>query len=266
MTFTSTITSTGLDDYIESVASEGRQFAHAAEQGDLDVAIAACPGWAMRDLVLHVGEVHLWAAANVAFPKPHWLSVPDLSDLAPYWPELATSRPNDGELVDWYRATHENLLEVLGSAPTDVEAFTFLPAETPLTMWARRQASEIAIHRFDAESARGRDTHFDPHFAGDMLDELVSGFVRYGRRPESGPDRVLHIRADDIGEQWWATIGTERIRTSRDGTHADLTVAGTAAELYLSLWNRTPDSTVALTGDPTIMDLWRETCRFEWSR
>lgn len=37
---------------------------------------------------------------------------------------------------------HELVLE---SAPADVAAFTFLPAPTPLAIWARRQASEIAM-------------------------------------------------------------------------------------------------------------------------
>ncbi len=44
-------------------------------------------------------------------------------------------------------------------------------------MWSRRQASEIAIHRFDAENARGVSSHFEPEFAADMLDELLSGFA-----------------------------------------------------------------------------------------
>ncbi len=145
-----------VSDYIGFVASEGELFASAAEQGDLNVEIAPCPGWDMRELVRHLGMIHLWAAANVAFPESDWLDVSDLPDLVRYWPELTGESgeyPDDAELVDWYRDTLANLIEVLKSAPADVAAFTFLPAPSPLSMWARRQASEIAIHRFDAEHA-----------------------------------------------------------------------------------------------------------------
>ena len=169
-----------VSDYIGFVASEGALFAAAAEHGELSARIAPCPDWDMGDLVRHLGMIHLWAAANVAFPEPNWLDVEELPDLVRYWPDLTGESgeyPNDAELVTWYRATLANLVEVLESAPADVAAFTFLPAPSPLTMWARRQASEIAIHRFDAEQARGIATHFDPQFAADMLDELMCGFA-----------------------------------------------------------------------------------------
>jgi hypothetical protein len=90
--------------------------------------------------------IHLRAAANVAFPGSDWLDVSDLPDLIKYWPDLAEEYPDDADLVAWYRDTLANLIEVLKSAPADVAAFTFLPAPSPLSMWARRQASEIAIH------------------------------------------------------------------------------------------------------------------------
>lgn len=253
-------------DYIGHVAAEGELFASVAEQGELDVGIPPCPGWDMRELVRHLGMIHLWAAANVAFPHSDWLDVSDLPDLVQYWPDLAQGYPDDTDPVPWYRDTLANLVRVLESAPEDLECFSFLPAPTPLTMWARRQASEIAIHRFDAEMSRGITSKFDPQFATNMLDELLSGFAP---RPRGEIDldgaRVLHVRAEDTGEDWWLTIGPEGIETSRQGSGADLTVAGTAAELYLTMWNRTPDSTVRLTGDTTLMDLWHTTCRVRWS-
>jgi hypothetical protein len=149
----------------------------------------------------------------------------------------------------------------LQSAPADVEAFTWLPAPSPLAMWARRQASQIAIHRFGAESARGIATRFEPHFASDMLDELLSGFGPLQSDIQTDRERVLHVHAEDTDDHWWLMIGPQNIGTSGHGINADLTVTGIAAELYLSMWNRTPDSTVRLTGDSSVMDLWHNTCR-----
>ncbi len=254
-----------VSDYIERIASEGELFAAAAEQGDLKVDIVPCPGWDMRELVRHLGMIHLWAAGNVAYPKDDWLDVDDLPDLAGHWPELAAAWPDDANLVSWYRETLANLLSVLNSAPADLECFTFLPAPTPLTMWARRQASELAIHRFDAQASRGTTSHFDPPFAADMLDELLSGFAPRHRKLAVDEERSLQIHADDVDEHWLLTMGPQGIGTSRQIGNADLTVTGTASELYLSMWNRTPDSSVELAGDTEVMNLWHTTCRVRWS-
>ena len=254
-------------EYIGYVASEGARFATAADSGTLDIQISACDGWDMRALVRHLGLIHLWAAGNVAFTRDDWLDADDIPDMARYWPELGSSWPTDADLVPWYTETMENLVRVLEAAPADHQCFSFLPAPTPVTMWARRQASEIAIHRFDAERARGIPSHFDPDFATDMLDELLSGFAP---RPGSAgleidSDRVLHVHARDVDEHWYVTIGPNGIQSSRDGRDADLTLTAPAAQLYLLMWNRTDVSTVETTGDAELMSLWRESCRVRWS-
>lgn len=254
-----------VSNYIGYVASEGELFASAVEQGELSVEIAPCPGWDMRELVRHLGMIHLWAAANVAFPEPDWLAVHDLPDLVRYWPELAAGYPEDADPVDWYRDTLANLVDVLKSAPADLECFSFLPASSPLAMWARRQASEIAIHRFDAELARDITSHFDPQFATDMLDELLCGFAARYRVDNPGcPTEVIHVHAEDTDEHWYLSIGAEQTETSRHGGHADLTLTSTAADLYLLLWNRAPDTSVAMSGNTDLMDLWHSNFRVRW--
>ncbi|BAN00968.1 maleylpyruvate isomerase family mycothiol-dependent enzyme [Ilumatobacter coccineus] len=254
-------------DYIGFVATEGELFASTAEHGELSARIAPCPDWDMGDLVRHLGMIHLWAAANVAFPESDWLDVDELPDLVRYWPDLANGGqyPADTELVAWYRDTLDNLIEVLTSAPDDVAAFTFLPAPTPLTMWARRQASEIAIHRFDAQQARGITAHFAPHFATDMLDELLCGFTPRPRSLDIDRPQVVHVHAEDTGEHWYVTMSSEAITTSRDGDSADLTLSGTASDLYVRLWNRTPGSSIDMRGDTDIMNFWNQNFRVRWS-
>ena len=254
-------------DYIGYVVAEGDRFADAAEQGDLDIAIEPCEGWDMRALVRHLGLIHLWAAGNVAFPTDDWRDADDIPDMARDWPELGAAWPADDDLVPWYRETKANLVRVLREAPADHECFSFLPAPTPVTMWARRQASEIAIHRFDAEDARGIPSAFEPAFAADMLDELLAGFgPRNGGDGEQDDEgRVLHVHATDVDEHWYVTIGASAITTSREATDADLTVAGSASDLYILLWNRGDTSTVTLTGAPDLLDDWRESCRVRWS-
>lgn len=253
-----------LSGYLRTTVAEGRRFVDAVALGPLDAAVPTCPGWTRRDLVRHVGEIHLWAAANVAAPKPRWLDVGHITDLAPYWPDLAAGWPDDDTLLAWYLATNANLVRVLESAPHDVAAFVFLPAPSPLLMWARRQASEITIHRCDAELVAGIGPHVEPTFASDMLDELLVGFAPHRDHVAVTTDRVLEVAATDVEERWWVTLSAGGVTTSRRGNHADLTITGSAAELYLALWNRTSGDGLDLNGDAGVLDLWRTTCRVEW--
>jgi predicted lipid carrier protein YhbT len=78
-------------------------------------------------------------------------------------------------------------------------------------------------------------------------------------------DRVLHLHADDVDEHWSLTIGPDGIQASRQGGDADLTATGTAAHLYLLMWNRTDGSALQLAGDADVMELWRQACRVRWS-
>ncbi|MEA3511255.1 MAG: maleylpyruvate isomerase N-terminal domain-containing protein [Actinomycetota bacterium] len=53
-------------EHITAVGREASLLAKAAEKSGLDVDIPTCPGWDMRDLVRHLSEIHLWAAALIA--------------------------------------------------------------------------------------------------------------------------------------------------------------------------------------------------------
>ena len=252
-------------DYIGYVVSEGDKFAAAADKGDLDVEVSACDGWDMRTLVRHLGLIHLWAAGNVAFTQDDWLDADDIPDMARYWPELGSSWPDDSELVSWYRQTKANLVRVLESAPADHQCFSFLPAPTPVTMWSRRQASEIAIHRFDAENARGIPSHFEPEFAADMLDELLSGFASRPRAEGAKRSKSSPSGSSMCTPTTSTSTGTSRL--DREPSRPLATVATPTSpsrrplpSCTCSMWNRADDSTGTLTGDAGLMDLWRESC------
>lgn len=254
-----------VQEYIGYVVSEGERLASVAEHADLNAEIRPCPGWDIRELMRHTGLIHLWAAGHLAFPNQLPDDV-DLPDLEAMWPELAAGWPDDDALVDWYRLTHANLVDVLRRVPEDLECYTFLPSRSAPAMWSRRQASEIAIHRFDAELAAGIQSEFEMVFAADMLDELLSGFAPGRRSTRLAIDRpkVIHVHAEDIDEHWFVTFSPNEVATDRLEVEADLTVTGSAAALYLLFWNRTSDSTVAMDGDADLMDLWRRNCRVRW--
>ncbi len=250
--------------HITAVGQEAKLLAQAAEQVGLDVDIPTCPGWDMRELLRHLSEIHLWAAAHVAQPhdKP-W--VDDLAELAAFWPDLGIFWPDDDQLIDHYLATNANLVDALESAPLDVESFTFLPAPSPLAMWARRQAHETAIHRFDAENAAGIVTEFDPAFAADGIDELLAAFAPRASAFPVESTKTMVVRATDTGDSWQVTLAPDGITTSRDDGPADVTLTGDARDLYLAVWNRGDDSNVTVTGDHDLFEIWHKNHRIRWS-
>ena len=261
-----------IDEHITALRREATRFADAARRAELDADITYCPGWSMRDLVRHLSEIHLWAAAN--FVKRRGAArvwAPDEhTDLVEYWPDLAVFWPDDDDLIDWYLQTNANLVHALESAPPDVAAPTFLPAPSALAMWARRQAHETSIHRYDAAYATGDTTGFDPAFAADGVSELLYAFYGDGSRPQgrtSGLDRdhTIHVHAHDTGDDWYTSIGHRSITRGRADAPADLTVTGTASDLYLALWNRGDDAGITATGDLALLETWHTFTGPRWS-
>lgn len=254
-----------LPGYVDLLRQEADRFASRAADGPLDLDVAACPGWTLRELVEHVGMVHLWAAANIAFPSTSWISVDAFADLEPYWPDLATATPSDADLVAWYRSTLTHLIDVIGAQPAHHECLTFLPASSPLVMWARRQAAEVAVHRYDIEAARGIPSTYEPAFGLDMLDELLVGFAPMMRTRHVSDARSMSVVADDVDGAFTVAISPDGIRAEVGvNGRADLRLSGSAGDLNLLLWNRPAGPKVRVEGDTAVLDLWAETCRVRW--
>ena len=251
-------------EHITAVGQEARIFAEAARQGSLEVQIDTCPGWNMRDLVRHLSEIHLWAAARVA-RRTSKLFPDDISEHTESWPGLAVFWPDDNDLIEWYLETNANLVRALESAsPTD-DIPTFLPAPSPLAMWARRQAHETAVHRFDAQNATGAGSGFASAFASDGIDEMVSGFAPRANEFPTTTIRTMVVHAEDTDDRWHLTFTPDGITTVRGGGPADVTLTGDASDLYLVLWNRPKDSMIAVEGDRDLLDLWHDNRRVRWS-
>ncbi|MFF0833459.1 MULTISPECIES: maleylpyruvate isomerase family mycothiol-dependent enzyme [unclassified Streptomyces] len=239
-------------EFLRALDREGRLLAAAAELAGTDAKVPACPQWQVRDLLRHTGAVHRWAAATVADARTAPLPLGD-------GPEL-----DGAELVAWYRDSHRRLVETLAGAPAGLECWTFHPAPSPspLAFWARRQAHETAVHRYDAEAARGGPASpVAAGFAADGVDELLRGFhARPRSRVRTERPRVLRVRATDTGADavWTVRLSDGPPVTSRDADgQADAELTGTAERLYLGLWNRVPLPDA--TGDRALAALWRET-------
>lgn len=249
----------GFDEHLAAIREHANGLGAAALAAGLHTVTTTCPGWAIRDLVAHIGGVHRWAAGNVAKGK-----VADDETTAMF------AAPADPGLLLWYADGCAALVSTLSEASANTACYTFLPnVASPLEFWARRQAHETAIHRVDAESPLGTVPHFETSFAVDGLDELINGFAaRPGGRLRANPAVTLMIAPSDAPACWRVRIGPEGRDVMTSGTvtgDADLTVRGPAADLYLLLWNRAGTDPVDLDGDTSLLDLWRQKLTVRWS-
>jgi uncharacterized protein (TIGR03083 family) len=173
--------------------------------------------------------------------------------------------PGTEHLLEWYRAQHAALVEALAAADPALTCWTFLPAPSPLAFWARRQAHETAIHRVDAEAANSSVTASPPAFSVDGIDELLNGFLSRPRgRLVADPPRTVAVQATDVDAAWTVHIEPDRRRVVAGRQAADLTVTGSASDLYYLLWNRCDTARLDVRGDDTILDLWRHAATIRW--
>ena len=247
-----------LDTYVQAIVAEGGRFAAAVAADGADSPVPTCPGWTVRDLVLHQSEVHRWATAVIANSIAKPSAVPA---------DVVGTPPDNTELVPWLQQGVDGLVAALSSAPDDLSAFTFLAdAPRPQLFWARRQTHETEIHRVDAESVRGALTPFDAALAADGIDEMLTGFVpRPNTRLRSAPATTLAIETTDHPGSWHLSISDEPVVTSRSQEgEADCTVRGGASDVYLALWNRQGIEPLDIAGDPGVLELFRSGVKISW--
>jgi uncharacterized protein (TIGR03083 family) len=237
---------------IEHLSLHGDRLAAAADRAGWD---ATVPGteWTIRQLVTHVGGVHRWAADIVDGASPTGDTPAG---------QAVGSGPPDDELLEWYVNGHAALVQTLRDAPPDLDCFTFLPADSPLHFWARRQAHETAVHRADAEAAAGDVTPFDAPFAQDGIAELLLGFGRRRSNAIARPGTIGLDAAD--GASWLITLGGERTEAvhTEDLVDTDVVVRGLSSDIYLWLWNRPSEAVV--DGDEAVAGAW-SAVRVTWS-
>lgn len=235
------------DRYLDHVRAGARQLAAAVADGPIDAPIAACPDWDVGDLARHVGNVHRWAAVAMRERR------------APTRDDLAGHPPFDRDrAAEWYRACADDMLEALTAIDLAAPTWHPFPTEQVGSFWPRRQAHEIAVHRWDIEHAIGRAPTIDAGLASDGIDEYFEAIVpRLVANGTSLPDGSFHVHCTDVDGEWlvWTEDGEYRmIRAHQKG---DAALRGPAAQLLLRLWNRPgPDDELSPVGDEAVADAW----------
>ena len=183
--------STGLD-FVEEYAAAAERLAVAVAWADLRAPVAGCPRWSTYDLVVHVGNVHAWAATIVETGR----AAAEQND------EPAHAKPRT--VSAWYAGKAEDLYEVLRGADPDAPCWNFAFGSGTVAFWPRRQLHETTIHHLDLEATRGRTPAVDPAVARDGVDEVLRVFLHrmHTRGRPAALGRPLGLTASDTGDSW----------------------------------------------------------------
>jgi uncharacterized protein (TIGR03083 family) len=233
-------------DYVEEYAVAANRFATAVAESEMRVPVGTCPGWSTYDLVVHLGNVHAWAATILETGR----RAAELNDK----PRLA--RPRTASR--WYAGKAEDLREVMRVIPPNRPCWNFAFGAGVAGFWSRRQLHETTMHQVDLDLASRRETLLSPELCADGVGEVLTVFLNrmHARGLLERLEEPLALTASDIGETWLLSPG-------RDGAPplaraVDLVpgrvrdrVEGPAEVLYRMLWKRVPveDPALAVTGD-----------------
>ena len=241
------------ESWLAALDREGHAFGAAAEHAGLTAEVSSCPGWTVTDLLTHLGRVHRW--------------VTDIVGRSGTEPFPYTDREPDGDLLEWYQAGLSGLLDRLRRIDPEQPAWNFSPTAPKVAgFWARRQAHETAVHRWDADLAGGRPGDFAPDLAADGVGEVVESMLprRARREPLASARAAVRIDCADTGDGWLVTLTPGRVDTVRlvDDARSvhdrpDATITGPAGQMYLVLWGRRPLDTVTVTGNADLAALLR---------
>jgi uncharacterized protein (TIGR03083 family) len=226
--------------HLAAVERESAALAGVLATHPLDAVVPTCPEWTLAELGAHVGNVlGVWSHVLCEATGRH---KPPLGDA-----------PADGDLASWFRSCAGALVEELRATPPGVEVWTWMPDDQTPAFVARRMAHEVAVHRVDAELARGPATPIEPELAADGIEEVLLITAQQG---PVGDGQTLHLHGTDRDDEWLLTLGEDGLGVERRHGKGDLALRGAVSDLELVLYRRPPSGPVEHHGDDEVLDAW----------
>lgn len=233
--------------WLDSIAADGARIA-AIDPAHLALPVPSCPGWTVRDGIVHTAGAHRWAIAFLqAGPESKERVVPDVSDV-----------PDGDAVVQWYAGVNADLLDELRRHEPDAPTRAFI-GSTTASFWMRRMTQEVSIHRWDLQNSLPDGAEPLPAWtAADGVTELTQMQIPLivGKKglPETLVGKVIAVEATDTGDRWALGLRADGVDVLDGPAPADVTLRGSASDLDLVLWRRAEPGTVDLDGDPAVLD------------
>ncbi len=234
-------------EYCAAVRREGHALAEAARAAGVDAPVPSCPEWRVADLLGHVGRLHRWVAGIVEAagddPPDHW---------------SAAEPPPEGVRLDWFDAGVDVVADALLRVDPGTAAWSWTDDRTA-AFWARRQANETAVHRWDAQCAAGRVEPIEHALAVDGIDEFFA-LVPFWRRRSTlqGAGESIHLHCTDGDGEWLVRLGVDGVVVTREHAKGDVALRAPASDLVLFLYGRKDASGAEVFGDASLLERWQQ--------
>lgn len=220
-------------DYLGIAQREHDAFVAACERVDLTASVPSCPEWSVADLVYHMYEVqYIWHRVSAEGRQSFdGLSMP--------------LRLADAALLPVLVGEHQSYMAWLGANDPTTPHWTWTGTHDFHWLW-RRMAHEFAMHRVDADLARGQVAAVEPQLASDGIDEFLTVF-RNTSLGEAGGS--VHLHCTDVAGEWTVSASGD---VTREHAKGDCAIRGAASDILLALWRRTPLSVCDVVGDADV--------------
>lgn len=235
--------------YVDHLEADLERFATAVRTGPLDASVAACPGWDLRQLTLHQGHIHRWSRLALLIAEN-----PQVVEFVHPGPDATGD-----ELAEWLTKGGTRLAASLRAADPSAPTWHPFLVERVAAVWPRRQAHEIAIHRWDAEHSVGTAAPIDAELASDGIDEFfeVTHPRTMTRERATPPPGSLHVHCTDVAGEWLAWYDADGYHFTREHAKGDAALRGPAAQVLLALYHREHDAdALSPVGDPDVLAAW----------
>ena len=240
----------GTVDYGARVDAVEREFAAlvtAVAAGPLNTRVPTCPDFAVDDLAKHVGEFcGFWT---------HVLCEGTSRPKTPFRDEVGPEGRGG-----WVGALGGYLVSELRATPADTAVWTWYAPDQSAAFVARRCSHELAIHRVDAQLARGAADPVEAELAADGIEEIFLLVDQYGRNRQrgiAGSGQTLHLHGTgQHSAEWLITLEPHGVSVRREHAKADLALKGAVSDLEMLLYQRPTVDVVESFGDGAVLDVF----------
>jgi uncharacterized protein (TIGR03083 family) len=238
-------------EHVTAIRREGASVTEAARTAGTEAPITSCPDWTVADLLSHLGRIHRWVTDLVrtrpAPPTGNWRGL---------------EPPPDASRIAWFDEGWRVFADTLAGVHADAEVWTWTPNRT-VGFWSRRQAQELAIHRWDMQTALGDPQPVDRALAVDGIQEVFDILpARPGVAPITGTGETIHLHCTDGDGEWLVRLDPDGVKVTNEHAKGDVAARGTASDLLLLVWGRIPPERVDTFGDAELLRRWQQLTRF----
>ncbi len=199
--------------------------------------VPACPAWTLRDLVLHLADVHHFWAETIVRADPS-------QD-----PPFETAYPEGTDVLAYAQSCLDELIAALHSVPSDSPCYVWWVEPATAGAVAEHQVYEAELHRWDAQGAVMTPQALD-------LDICLVGI------PEWIASRVTWLTELPLPLITFETTDAPSSASLGDASLGTVTVTGTASDVFLFMNGRVSADALEVVGDAELLEAF--TSRMEY--